>query len=495
MKFQTFNPIVTHLKEPNLLFGENIGIPEPKIGWTLLGPLGNKGKIFEIKIALIGDTESISELKDFLRRLEIKSNGLKNNLMHVGYPGLENLKIKLKIIHSALIGDKEIREGMEKADSLSRRINNAVKIFKDRIESVCVRDPGPDIILISYPKLIDYYCIEQAVGKRVISRASHYEKMIEKKKRLHKTLDNFDQHLVLQTKKDFLELRSALKAISMENNVPIQILRPSTIEAYNASKPKREDDATTFWNLIVALFYKSNNIPWKVENIDENTCYLGVSFFKNRQNISNVKTSLAQVFSLNMDGMVLKGGEASMDDNRSYHLREDDTKRIVNEAIEIFKLNKGYYPIRLVIHKTSRFDKDEIRGFSSVSDKISKIDMVSFGSRKIKMIRWGKHPPLRGTLVKLPDKSILLYTFGYIPYFDNYPGPRVPSPLEILEHHGSTQIEDLCSEILALTRLNWNNAKFCSKVPVTLLFAKRVGNILRECPDDIVQKNKFKFYM
>jgi len=74
-------------------------------------------------------------------------------------------------------------------------------------------------------------------------------------------------------------------------------------------------------------------------------------------------------------------------------------------------------------------------------------------------------------MVRLPDKSILLYTFGYIPYLNVYPGPHVPSPLEILEHHGTTSIETICKEIMALTKLNWNFASFASKhkLPSALL--------------------------
>jgi len=87
------------------------------------------------------------------------------------------------------------------------------------------------------------------------------------------------------------------------------------------------------------------------------------------------------------------------------------------------------------------------------------------------------------------------YTFGYIPYLNVYPGPRVPSPLEILEHHGNTSMETICKEILALTKLNWNSAKFCIKAPITIGFARRVGFILRNAPPDIEPKNKFKFYM
>ena len=53
-------------------------------------------------------------------------------------------------------------------------------------------------------------------------------------------------------------------------------------------------------------------------------------------------------------------------------------------------------------------------------------------------------------------------------------------------------------EILALTKLNWNSAKFYIKAPITIAFSRRVGGILREIPPDMDPKEigtKFKFYM
>ena len=148
-----------------------------------------------------------------------------------------------------------------------------------------------------------------------------------------------------------------------------------------------------------------------------------------------------------------------------------------------------------MVHKTSRFNDAELEGFKAGAEGIEKIALVAFGDRNLKLLRWGQQPPPRGTNVKLPDGSILLYTFGYIPYLGVYPGPRVPSPLEILEYQGNVDIETMCKEILALTKLNWNNAKFCSKSPITIGFAKRVGSILRHAPPNTKVGDRFKFYM
>lgn len=289
-----------------------------------------------------------------------------------------------------------------------------------------------------------------------------------------------------------------VKIICMKYNIPIQILRPTTTEPYNSDKPIREDDATTFWNLIIALFYKSNHLPWKVRRLMADTCYLGIAFFRDRSDPYSVKDALSQVFSLDTEGYVFKGGKANTDDDKTIHISKEEAVSRIRQAISVYTNSNGHPPQRVVVHKTSRFNHDEKEGFKEGLDGVSKLDLVAFGTRNIKLVRWGEKPPIRGTMVRLPDDSVLLYTtYGFIPYLGVYPGPRVPSPLEILEHFGEASIDEVCEEVLALTKLNWNNAKFCSKAPITIGFARRVGEILRNAPpnsDNDIQ-NKLKFFI
>jgi hypothetical protein len=110
-------------------------------------------------------------------------------------------------------------------------------------------------------------------------------------------------------------------------------------------------------------------------------------------------------------------------------------------------------------------------------------------------MRVGKKPPLRGTVIILSARNYLMYTLGYIPYFRDYPGMRIPQPIEVVEHHGTSPAQDVCREILALTKLNWNSCAFASSVPITIRFARDVGRILTELPKGIEPKTKYKFYI
>jgi hypothetical protein len=150
----------------------------------------------------------------------------------------------------------------------------------------------------------------------------------------------------------------------------------------------------------------------------------------------------------------------------------------------------------VVVHKWQRYTPEEQQGFQEAATaKVSTVDLVAFSDRQIRFFRAGQEPPIRGTMIQLGQSNCLLYTRGYVPYLSVYPGMRVPRPIEILEHHGSSSLTQLCQEILALTKLDWNTAAFSGKEPITTAFAEDVGGILSELPNGVVPKPQYRFYM
>lgn len=101
---------------------------------------------------------------------------------------------------------------------------------------------------------------------------------------------------------------------------------------------------------------------------------------------------------------------------------------------------------------------------------------------------------MRGTLLKIDSYSGVLYTTGYIPYYGCYPGVHIPMGLYI-ETIGETTLTQICEEILALTKLNFNNCNYYSSLPITLQFSQRVGDILQYLPDGVEPPNRYFYYM
>ncbi len=431
LQLARFQPVIKCLEEPEIEAGPSIGVPEPKMGWTLVGPLGDTSLVYTINLGLIGDKDSLEKTRELLQRLHTSTPGKDQTFLHIDYPGLERLRVRLNVLGVSEIDDKDLIRRLEnEAKSFSERVEISSSIIREKVQVLVGRHPSPNVLVLAYPKAMDRYCVEGGIGRRGVPRKTSLEKAIEKARKQNLTLDSFIGIPPPQIHYEPMVLRSVVKAICMDSDIPIQILRPRTLEEYGPSQTLREDDATTFWNLVVATFFKANHLPWRVRGLMEDACYLGVSFFRDRDDPASVKTTLAQVFSLDSEGFVFKGEKAVLDQTRSPHVTQAEASRLAKQAIEVYRSNKGKPPQRLVIHKTSRFDVGEREGFKDGASEVARIDLVAFGTRDIKLMRWGKHPPIRGTMVKLPDKSALLYTFGYIPYLGVYPGPRVPSPLD-----------------------------------------------------------------
>ena len=95
------------------------------------------------------------------------------------------------------------------------------------------------------------------------------------------------------------------------------------------------------------------------------------------------------------------------------------------------------------------------------------------------------------------DRDAFLYTKGFVPELQTYPGSHIPAPFHVQRALGDSDMMTICSDILALTKLNWNTADFCCGVPITLSFARNVGDVFKEFGEDTTYQPSefFKFYM
>jgi hypothetical protein len=95
----------------------------------------------------------------------------------------------------------------------------------------------------------------------------------------------------------------------------------------------------------------------------------------------------------------------------------------------------------------------------------------------------------------LAGERHFVYTMGYIPYLETYPGSYVPEPWEIDEHHGGTSPKELLREVLALTKMNVNNCSYADGMPITLSFSHKVGEVMKHIPQGEQAETGYKFYM
>ncbi len=296
-----------------------------------------------------------------------------------------------------------------------------------------------------------------------------------------------------------------LKARVMALHTPTQLIRPGT---YDESKrrPQRgrpdriqnlQDEATRAWNFYVALYYKGGGIPWRLRRDSEDltTCYIGVSYFLSRDT-DEIHTATAQVFNERGEGVILRGGIAHKSkEDRQVHLTEEAAYQLLRDSLELYRREHKTAPARVVIHKTSRHNPAELAGFSSAlrENRIENHDCLTVTKHSVRIFRPGIYPPLRGTLIDPGTGFQVLYTRGSVDFFQTYPGLFVPNPRVLYLDRVDSTPRQLAEEVLALTKMNWNNTQFDGGDPVTILAARKVGNVLKLQPTH--EQPSYRFYM
>lgn len=88
-------------------------------------------------------------------------------------------------------------------------------------------------------------------------------------------------------------------------------------------------------------------------------------------------------------------------------------------------------------------------------------------------------------------------TRGFIPALNTYPGSEVLTSLYIKLYDCDSTYDQLLTEIIAFSKLDWNNAEFCRKFPIKLKVSQRVEIILAEARARKIQNlpKQYRFYM
>ena len=501
-----------HIPEPSLIFGDGQTHIDPKLGLTLYGPLRtSEGKLtspLSINVGIIGSGKTVGLAKHFLHRLSNKIEGEnKDPFQHPSFPGFKQAFGCELIVPDAtisIISQKKIND-LFKYTVFEDKVVYAVDLFIEQIESLREVIPKPDVVLCALPQeIVDYCVVKRKKGGEIVKRTTKKEsKFIDKLKYLKDNnqtfFGNFEEEVdrILEQKISASNFWRSLKAQAMKYDMPTQIVWPATLTPSNELKVRRrQEDSSTAWNLAVALYYKGSGFPWTMTRMRKDTCYVGISFFKDPISRNKMRTSIAQIFTYTGEGLILRGDEFEWDtkNGRAPHLDEKSAESLLVSAIELYEKRMGEKPLRVVVHKSSKYWEGEKKGFEKALETINQHDLVAFGKRGIRFFRYGQYPPLRGTVIKTSDNSFLLYTRGYIPYLRTYPGAHVPLPLDITELYGDSDPQTVLSEILALSKMNWNSAEFSLAQPITILFSKRVGEVMANI-DEKNLKHEYLYYM
>ena len=483
--------------EPELEFGIDRHI-DIKFGLMNYGPFDFDNPLApkEIKLGIVGTPETIEGVAAWLEKCRngISAKVSKRPNLFPRFPGFGK---EMSLCADFVLDDQlqrsipqnyfdELCQGPKTDEALLR----IAQLYLAELEYLAEKTPTVDVLVCAFPFVLTQF-LEQDEDKAA------------------NDTDNLHGEQGVVTIPSKFILHDFLKAQAMRFRKPTQIIRPHTYDEGKQLKPKTtsgnkrrlQDEATRAWNLYTALYYKAGGTPWRLVNAPSElaACYVGVSFYKTLDE-TQLLTSTAQVFNERGEGVVLRGGVAQISkDDKQIHLSAEDAYHLLKNALEIYQNEHKNFPARVVIHKSSKHNDEEIAGFANAMQTYhiepGLADFVSLTRSNTRLFRDNRYPPLRGTLFDMGGESFVLYTKGSVDFFSTYPGLYVPRPLGFRCDRVAETPSFIAQELLALTKMNWNNTQFDGGQPITLRCARQVGQILKYFGPNDPYEPYYRFYM
>ena len=489
---------VLNLEEPHLEFGSGGEHIDPKIGLREFGPLSLRfgpAHREHVRVGLVGPKSAINLARFWFTRCQdyIKSEST-NKTLHPDFPGFQSVfrsALELSNLWEWEIWDDRLEKAL--SHSPQKRFDAVLALYAKGIRNLRGRELRPDVVVACLSDEVITRCRRVEAPK--LTRRER--KRLSRQQQGQMALPGMEELVAVEDTLLYRDFRRALKARAMDIGIPIQIATDNLF----VDSESNENPASRAWNVSLALFYKAGGFPWRLKSLAPETCYVGVSFhhLRTRQRHS-VFSSLAQAFPVGGEGFALRGDSVPWNrdsDDRNLYLSEDQAISLGERILDQYRQRIGINPLRVVLYKTSQFNADEQDGFQAAFSQIPVVEMINLHPSDFRLVRRGAYPPRRGTVVNV-SKTHYLFTNGYFPYWNTYMGAHIPVPYEV-KALGNIDPIQVCSDILGLTKLNWNSARAFTSSPIPLRFAREVGSIMSHYAElkgeDVEPEPSYRFYM
>ena len=498
---------LTYFDEPELRFGFDQTLDDPRYGLLAFGPLDER-RPSGIRIGVVGTPSSIGVFRSWAARVAGHIFPERTDAgHHVAFPGFEvafrtpwtEPVVEIPISQSIL-------SSLLRSSDRHLAIYDTVSLFETPIRRRLVDDDmRVDVWFVVIPE--EVYVLGRPLSR--VPRADQVtvtSKMNAKlARRLQREPSLFAEDMkAAEVYKYEVNFHHQLKARLLGTGAVVQVVRESTIsivglDSLSGTRRRRQVDATIAWNLCTATYFKAGGRPWKLANVREGVCYVGIVFKRNDLSSEEGNACCgAQMFLDSGDGLVFKGamGPWYSTSTKEFHLPASEATALVHRVVQSYVEEKGIAPSELFIHGRSRFTAEEAAAFQLGAPDGTKVFCVCIKrSNDLKLFRPGSTPILRGTAYKLNARRALIWTTGFVPFLGTYPGREVPNPLSVELTQGECDIERVLADVLRLTKLNFNACIYCDGLPVTLRFADAVGEILTAAPLPNLSPLPFRHYI
>ena len=495
--------------ETQLEFAHGQCEEHPKDGLFLYGPLASPVSGGVLKYGVIGTDQGIELFAKWRKSVQGYIPPYKEDVAHhSAFPGFQaafGMKWPEKPLAELRVSSKKIQDTI-RIRNRHESIKKTADIFSDAISGHLSdeADITPDLWFVIIPGEVFLWGRPQKAPP-LSERKSGSAQMKNKDARVFLAAPSMFEEDNQQAQLQLYDLNfhNQLKA-RLLNKAVVQIIKETTLDQATwpetaTEKRTIQDPATLAWNLCTTTYFKSAGPPWRIRDIRPGVCYVGIVFKKDSSDPASGNACCgAQLFLRSGDGLVFRGavGPWYSKELKQFHLPRAKASELMKLVIEAYKRIHGEPPQEIFIHGRTRFDRDEWLGFSDAKTNDTKIIGIRIRpTDELKLYRLAKQPPVRGTYYEVHKRMAYLWTKGYVARFNTYPGFEVPNPLAVNIDWGDGDLHQVVSDILALTKVNFNGCSFSDGVPVTLKFADAIGEILTAAPNIEGAPQPFKYYI
>jgi hypothetical protein len=501
------------LPEPALTFDYGQQLEHPKDGLLLYGPYFNPHKGGRIRVGFIGTIDGAVRYRKWVQRLSrVIAPKKDNDPNHTVFPGFqavfqaewpEDPTAKL------LVDSTQLHMAICMEDR-HQAIYKAVSLYADPI--ACFLRESSEVSIDLWIAVIpeEIYRLGRPQSKVTKDERQRSELLMNKKvatRLLHQPSIFDEDNQAAEIYQYELNFHNQLKARLLQYKAVVQVVRETTLTPEEFTKSNKmparrlQDPATLAWNLATTVFFKAGGQPWRLSAPRPGVCYVGIVFKREALGADeNNACCGAQMFLDSGDGVVFRGavGPWYSPTNKQFHLTREKARELMGLIVNSYKTNhRGNAPTELFIHGKTLFSIDEWEGFRETVPENCRVACVRIREdQSLKLFRLGVTNIPRGLAWAESSRKGYLWSKGFIPKLQTYPGREVPNPLSIEIVRGEADINVVMTDVLALTKLNYNTCIYSDGVPVTLRFADTIGEILTAGP---VQKDlpplPFKYYI
>lgn len=304
------------------------------------------------------------------------------------------------------------------------------------------------------------------------------------------------------------DLHDQIKAILAPLGIAIQIINDKSLNT-----PCR---ANVMWGLSVATYAKSGGIPWKVEAINEDHAYIGLSYaMKNDKNDgTQYTTCCSQVYDPEGTGfefIAFDTKEFTQDRQKNPYLSYNEMQAVMSQSLKIYQdSHSGKIPKKIIVHKTTPFKEEEIEGCFDAFGHDTSVELVQIVQHtNISGIRFdnknkpAQYPCKRGSYLPISESECLLWvqgtlegiTFSGKELFKEGGLKPMPKPILIRRFSGEGGWHDTCSSIIGLSKMDWNNNTIYKSMPVSIVYSSLFSSIVKNVPSIKRQVYNYRYFM